>query len=202
MLSIITLGNRKLSRPFRSKIIDTLGTSHFVAYVYMGSGGPYSAPDVVASLLRQLCLSYHIVPRRLEQLYERSDRESHIQLKLDDILDVMREASRDIREPVTIVLDGLDECNVREPKDFAKVFTGLEGIPCQFFVTSRSTQDILSKAKEGCSQFLITEDNVENDIRNFVDSALRWNEPVDSMLSDRVFRLEVIETLTRRAHGM
>lgn len=184
-------------------MIETLRTSHFVAYLYMGSGGrPYSATNVVASLLRQLCLSYHIVPRRLEQLYEQSDHKSHLQLELDDILDAMREASRDVRQPVVIVLDGLDECNLREPKDFAKVFTNLEGTAWKFFVTSRSTQDILSKAKERCSQFLITEDSVENDIRNFVDSALRWNEPVDNMLSDRAFRLHVIETLTHRAHGM
>lgn len=169
----------------------------------MGGGGrPYSATDVVASLLRQLCLSYNIVPRRLERLYERSDRKSSIQLELDDLLEAMRETSRDIREPVIIVMDGFDECNVREPKDFVKVFIGLEQTSWKFLITSRSGQDLLPRSNKCCSQLSITDDTVENDIGNFVDSALRWNEPVDNLLSDRAFRLEVIETLTHRAHGM
>lgn len=138
----------------------------------------------------------------LEQLYERSDREPHIRLKMDDMLKAVRETSQEIRHPVPIVLDCLDECSMREPKDFRKVFTGLEETSWKVFVTSRSRRDILSKTSKGCLQFSITEDSVENDIRNFVDSALRWNEPVDNMLSDQTFRLEVIETLTHCSHGM
>ena len=169
----------------------------------MSSGGRlHSATDVVASLLKQLCLSYHIVPRCLEQLYERSNRKPYIQLKLDDMLEAMRETSREICHPVLIVMDGLDECNMRKPKDFRKVFTSLKATSWKVLVTSRSEEDILSKASKDCLQFSITEDSVENDIRSFVRSALRWNEPVDNMLSDQAFRLEVIETLTHRAHGM
>ena len=165
-------------------------------------GGLRSATDVVASLLRQLCLSYHIVPRCLEQLHERSNHTSHIQLELGDLLEAMREISREIRHPVLIVMDGLDECNMREPKDFRRLFTGLKETSWKVLATSRSEKDIVSKASKDCLQFSITEDSVENDIRNVVDSALRWNEAVDDMLSDQTFRLEVIETLTHRAHGM
>lgn len=169
----------------------------------MGSGGRlHSATDVIASLLRQLCLSFRIVPRRLKQLRERSDRGSSAQLELDDMLEALRETSRDIDQPIVIVVDGLDDCNMREQKDFIKILVGLKETSWKSLVTSRFEQDLLSKACQGCSQFSIKDDNVENDIRNFVESALRGNEPVDNMLSDEAFRLEVIETLTSRAHGM
>ena len=169
----------------------------------MSSGGRlHSATDVTASLLRQLCLPFHIVPKRLKQLYEQSDREANTPLELDDMLEALRETSRYIDQPIMIVMDGLDECNMREQKDFIKVITSLKETSWKSLVTSRFDQDILSKACDGCSQFSIKDDNVESDIRNFVDAALRCNEPVDNMLSDRDFRSEVIETLTSRAHGM
>ena len=141
------------------------------------------------------------MPRRLEQLYERSHQELKVQLELDVMLEALRETSRDIKQPIVIVIDGLDECNVCEQKDFTRILTSLKETSWKCLVTSRFEQDILSKACKDCSQFSIKEDNVENDIRNFVDSALRWNEPVDSMLSDQTLGLQVIKTLTLRAHG-
>lgn len=93
----------------------------------MSSGaGLHSATDVTASLLRQLCLSFHIVPGRLKQLYDRSDREPNIRLELDDMLEALRETSRDIDQPIMIVMDGLDGCNMREQKEFVKLLTGLK----------------------------------------------------------------------------
>ncbi|KAF6228937.1 hypothetical protein HO133_007049 [Letharia lupina] len=118
------------------------------------------------------------------------------------MLEALRETSREIDQPIMIVTDGLDECNMNERKDFIKVLTGLKKTSWKSLVTSRFDQDVLSQACDGCFQFSIKDENVEDDIRNFVDSALRGNEPVDNMLSDRAFRLEVIETLTSRAHGI
>lgn len=168
----------------------------------MSSGGRvHAATDVAASLLRQLCLSFHIVPRRLEQLYERSNRELKVQLELDVMLEALRETSRDIKQPIVIVIDGLDECNMCGQKDFTRILTSLKQTSWKCLVTSRFGQDILSKACKDCSQFSIKEDNFENDIRNFVDSALKWDEPVDNMLSDQTLRMQVIEIITLRAHG-
>ena len=169
----------------------------------MGSGGRvHSATDLTASLLRQLCLPFHIAPRRLIQLYERSDHKTNMRLELDDMLEALRETSRDIDQPVIVVIDGLDECNMLEQKDFIKVLTGLKETSWKSLVTSRFDHDIVTKACEGCTHFSITDDNVANDIRIFVESVLRGNEPVDNMLSDQTFRSEVIETLTSRAQGM
>jgi hypothetical protein len=168
----------------------------------MSSGGKlHSATDVAASLLRQLCLQFHIVPERLRQLYEQSGRESNAPLELEDMLEALIEASRGIDQPVMIVLDALDECNMREQKEFVKVLSSLKETSWKSLVTSRLDQDILSRAYDGCYQFSIKDDNVENDIRNFVDTAVRGNEPVGTMLRDRDLRLEVTETLTSRARG-
>ena len=142
------------------------------------------------------------MPRRLRRLYEQSDREPNTRLELDDLLEALRETSQDIDQPIVIVMDGLEECNVREQKDFVKVLTGLKETSWKSLVTSRFEQEISSKACKGCLQFSINDDDVKNDIRNFVDCALRGNEPVDNMLSDPALRLQVIETLTYRAHGM
>lgn len=88
------------------------------------------------------------------------------------MLEAMRETSRDIDQPMAIVLDGLDECNMRQQKDFMKVFTGLKETSWKFLITSRFDQDIFLKVCRDCSQYSIAEDDLENDIRNFVDSAL------------------------------
>ena len=165
----------------------------------MGSGGRlHSATDVVASLLRQLCLSFHMVTRRLKQLYKRSDHETNVWLELNDMLKALRETSQDINQPIVIVIDGLDG----EQKDFIKILTCLKETSWKILVTSRFEQDIVSKACKGCLQFSIKDDdNVRNDIRNFVDSALRGNEPVENLLSDGEFRSEVIKTLIHHAHS-
>jgi hypothetical protein len=168
----------------------------------MRSGGKlHSATDVATSLLRQLCLQFHIVPERLKQLYEQSGSEANAPLELEDIVEALIEASRSIYQPVMIVLDALDECNMREQKEFVRVLASLKETSWKYLVTSRLDQDILSRAYDDCYQFSIKDDDVENDIRNFVDSAIRGNEPVGTISRDRHLRLEVIETLTSRAHG-
>ena len=184
-------------------MIDTLRTSHLVAYFYMSSGGaPYSATDVTASLLRQLCVQFRIVPQRMQQLYECTDPAGTIRLDLDDVLEAVRQAAQEIDQPIMIIIDGLDECNMSEQRGFIKLFAGLKETFWKSLITSRFDQDILAKACGGCLRFSIKDENVENDIRHFVDSALRGTEPINTMFRDRVFRSEVIETLTSRAHGM
>ena len=166
----------------------------------MGSGGRlHLATDVVASLLGQLYLSLHMAPR---QLYRWSDHERNVRLELDDMLKVLRETSQDINQPILIVIDGWDECDMREQKDFEKVLACLKETSWKILVTSRFGKDIMSKACKDCSQFSIKDDNIRNDVRNFVDSALRGNEPADNMLSDGEPRSEVKETLTYHSHGM
>ena len=77
---------------------------------------------------------------------------------------------------------------MHEQKAFIRVLTSLKQTSWKSSMTSRPDQDFLSKAPEGCSQFSINDDYVENDILYFVNSTVRWNEPVDNMLKYRAFR--------------
>lgn len=169
----------------------------------MSSGGSHSASDVTTSLLRQLCLPFHVIPERLEHIYERSNGDSDRQLKLDDVIEALKETSRDIHQPTMIVLDALDEINMRDRTDFAKVISSLKATSWKFLITSRSAQDILPNVCDDCSYFSIADEDIATDIRYFVDSALKENGAVDRILSgDPGFRSEVIDTLTTRSSGM
>ena len=186
-----------------SKIIEHLQPLHVVAYFYISSGKLHSASDVVTSLLRQLCLPLHIVPNRLQQIFEQTNGERSYKPKLEDLLETLMEVSRSIHQPVTIVVDGLDEINIRKQSDFVQVFDKLKFTSWKCLVTSRNTRCGWPEAQNRYSQCIIEDDANEQDISNFVKSVLRENEPVDRILdSDPDFRSMLIETLTSRAHGM
>lgn len=173
----------------------------------MSSGNLHSASDVVTSLLKQLCLLFNIVPDRLKQIFEQKKGEPDYRLELGDLLTALRETSCSIHQPITIVVDGLDESNIREQDNFVQVFDSLKDTSWKCLVTSRDnckdTRTPLPRAHDRFSEFTIGDHENERDIYNFVDGALKENEPIDKMLdSDPEFRSELIETLTSRAHGM
>lgn len=162
----------------------------------------HSALDLVTSLLKQLCLLSHIVPRRLKEVYDRSEDQAHLQLVLDDMLEAFKETSQDIHQPITIVVDGLDEVNMDGQKDMVKVLTSLKETSCNCLFTSRFDQGILLGALEGCSEFSIQNSHLVDDIRNFVDGALRGDKAVHEMLRDESLRSDVVFTLSSCANGM
>ena len=169
----------------------------------MGSDKLYSASEIVTNLLRQLCLQFGIVPDRLRQMFERINDEPSYRLELDDLLEALRDSSRSIRQQVTLIIDGLDEINIRNPSDFVKVFNSIKDMSWKCLVTSRDTRGFFSEAYNRFSEFIIGDDANEKDIHNFVKSVLEENEPIDRMLDgDPKFRSELINTLTLRAHGM
>lgn len=169
----------------------------------MAHGKSHSASDVIRSLLRQLCLPFNIVPDRLQQLFEQANGEPGYRLELKDLLEALREASRSIHQPITIIVDGLDEINIGEQRDFVQIFDSFKDTSWKCLVMSRDTQDILPKAYNHFSEFIIREDANRKDIEDFAKSVLRENEPVHRMLdSDPNLRSKIIDTLTSRAHGM
>jgi hypothetical protein len=195
--------HESLTQNSSSKTIDELRGSHVVAYFYMSSGRLHSASDVTASLLRQLCLPRNLVPKRLKHIYDRSNGASSHLVTLDDLIEALEETSRDIHYPIIIVLDALDEVNMHDQGDFAKLISNLKGIPWKFLVTSRSAQDSLSNDCDGCSHLSITDKDVATDIRHYVGGVLKDNGAVDGILSrDPRYRTEVIDTLTTRSNGM
>ena len=162
-----------------------------------------SASEVVTSLLRQLCLPFHTVPYRLQQIFEQTNGESGYNLELEDSLEALREVSFSIHQPIAIVIDGLDENNIQEPSDFLQVFDSLRDISWKCFVTSRGTQYVLPNDCNSFSEFAIEDHANDQDISNFVKGVLGQNKPVDKMLnSDPELRFQLINTLTSQANGM
>lgn len=169
----------------------------------MSSAKLDSASDVITSLLRQLCLPHHIVPSRLQQIFKKTNGEPGYRLELEDLLAALMEASHSIHQPVTIVIDGLDETNVREQHDFVKLLDSLKDTSWKCLVMSRDAQYVLPKIYNSFSEFIIQDNANEQDINNFVKSVLERNKPIHRMLNgDEKLRSELIETLTSRAHGM
>ena len=169
----------------------------------MSSAALHSASDVVTSLLKQLCLPLHIVPNHLQQIFEQTNGEHGYNLELEDSLEALREALDSIHQPVTIVIDGFDEANIREQSDFVQVLDSLKSTSLKWLITSRGTRSISPKACDHFFDFVIEDDANEKEIYNFIKSGLEANEPVDRMLNgDPELRLQLPETLTSRARGM
>ncbi len=169
----------------------------------MSSGKLHSASDVVASLLRQLCLPFHIVPNRLQEIFQKTNGERGPKLGLEDLLEALREVSHSIYQPIIIIIDGLDETNIREQSDFVQVFESLKNTNWKCLVTSRDTQKFLPRGYDQFFKLIIEDDANKKDIGSFVESVLKEYEPVDTMLkSDPNLRSDLIRTLTVQAHGM
>ena len=169
----------------------------------MSSGRPHIALDVAANLLKQLCLQFHHTPRELELTsklsYDKLDRRS----KLEVLIKAFEEISRDINQPTMIVIDALDEANMRDQVDFQRLFGSLNDTAWKLILISRSNQYSLPKALHDCVYFNFDEEDIASDIRFFVDTTLRENRATDQVLScDFRLRSEVIETLTARSNGM
>ena len=167
----------------------------------MSSGWLHSVSNLVASLLKQLCLPFHFVPSRLKHVYVQSKDQPHLLLELDDMLQALNETSRYIQRPITIVVDGLDEINMIERKHFVKFLANLEDSSWNWLFISRPDQDFMDGALKGCSKVSVENHQLVHDIRNFLDGALRGNKALHTMLRDKAFRCDVSETLTSRAQG-
>jgi len=188
---------------FRSKVIEELKHAHLVAYFYMSHGKLYSASELTATLLKQLCLQRGIVPARLRQLYEHSKGGTGRLLRLVDMLSALKETSQAIVQPTVVIVDGLDEINMSQRQDFVRILDELRQTSWKCLVTSRSHQDVLTETPRGYTQFSIIEVETTRHIQDFVERILAGNEPIDQMLSNQSdLCAEVINTLTSRSHGM
>lgn len=162
-----------------------------------------SASDVVTNLLRQFCLPNHIVPSRIQQIFEKTNAETGYRLEIEDLLAALREASHSIHQPVIIVIDGLNKTNVHEQHDFLKVLDSLKDTSWKCLVMSRDAQYVLPKNSNSFVEFIIQDNANERDINNFVKSVLERNEPIHRMLKgNEELKSKLIETLTSRARGM
>ena len=117
------------------------------------------------------------------------------------MLEALKETSRYIQQPITIIVDGLDEINMIERKHFVKLLTNLKQTPWNGLFTSRFDHDLIDGALKGCLRFNVENHHLVHDIRNFLDGVLRRNKALHTMLRDKALRRDVLETLTSRAQG-
>ena len=143
------------------------------------------------------------MPDKLWQVYEESKDQDSSKLHIDDMIEALKQISGDISQSIVFVWDGVDEIDLSGRSGFGKLFASLKDLPWKTFITSRQYQHPPFSLLSGCSQFSIQDDDVEIDIRNFVDSAISCSKTVERMLSDDAeLRQEVIDTLISRSHGL
>ena len=118
----------------------------------MSRGRLHSASNLVASLLKPLCLPFHFVPSRSKQFHEQSEDQRHLLMELDDMLEALKETLRYIHQSIRIVVNGVDEVNMNKRKHFVKALASLTESSCNWLFTSLPEQDSIRGALEGCSE--------------------------------------------------
>ena len=118
-------------------------------------------------------MHFRIVPKRLQGFNDRSKDEAELRLKLEDMLEALKEASREISKPITIVLDGLDYFDYikrKQRKDFLKVLKCIRLTLWKCLVTSRVGRSFFSNACDSSTHPSIKEEDVAADVRTSVDN--------------------------------
>ncbi|PVH80192.1 hypothetical protein DL98DRAFT_208852 [Cadophora sp. DSE1049] len=126
-------------------------------------------------------------------------------LSMDECVDVMLELLQ--LNPVTFIIDGLDECDPARRQDlldaFQKLITDSDNI-VKIFVSSRDDHDLVHRLSKTPNLYIRASDN-RGDIESFV--TFRVEEAIDKgrILCGKVpqdLRNIIAETLIRKAEGM
>ncbi|KAH7409627.1 hypothetical protein BKA64DRAFT_705387 [Cadophora sp. MPI-SDFR-AT-0126] len=126
-------------------------------------------------------------------------------LSMDECVDVMLELLQ--LNPVTFVIDGLDECDPARRQDlldaFQELITGSDNI-VKIFVSSRDDHDLVHRLSKTPNLYIRASDN-SGDIESFVKT--RVDEAIDKgrILCGKVpqdLRNVIVENLIRKAEGM
>ncbi|KAG8530531.1 uncharacterized protein KY384_005034 [Bacidia gigantensis] len=161
----------------------------------------YSASDITASLLKQLCLLGEFLPRCLNEAYSQSGGCPTQLPELGILLRALEETSQELRGPIVIVIDGLD--NLPDGKEATDFFRALKYTSWKIILTSRPDQVILEKVCSGCYRKRIQDEDLAGDIRKFVDGSISKNQAFNRMLDDSSnLRQEIIETVTSKSQGL
>jgi hypothetical protein len=174
------------------------------AYFYCDFRNPETRDplNLAGSLLAQICFKLRSFPESLEAAFERckiSQSPYGRRTNLDTITEVLIEVASEHR--VTILVDGLDECERR--RDILRFFRhlGLKGLHINILVSSRDESDI----RETLSNFprmrleaasACLDHDIESYIRNRLgnDREFKWLK--------QTFQLTIQECLISRAKGM
>jgi hypothetical protein len=179
-------------------------TRYGFAYYYFdfSDDSKQKVPNMLSSLLCQLCSAIHIIPEDLLKLYQKcqSGREKPC---VPDLMAILSSLTTEF-DLTYIVLDALDECPRGEERtellNQLEVLSGWNSINLLF--TSRSEQDIKGALLplEGMCAVPIQSGDVDPDIKRYVRNQLaddlklrKWPDSVKATIE---------ETLTAKSQGM
>jgi hypothetical protein len=197
---------------------STTTTSAPIAYFYCvrNSSEPERAdPDeIMRCILKQLASSKSDLPvrepvaKRYKQLKEEADddgNEEPLKLTVTESVELILALLE--RNPATIIIDALDECDpVRRHELLAALDTIIRDSAnvVKIFVSSRDDHDILCRLGNSPDIFIRASDNGE-DIDHFVRSQVKQSIVDKRLLSGKVsteLRERIISVLIEKAQGM
>ena len=121
------------------------------------------------------------------------------QPQLEDLVSALTEVCQTL-QPVTIVIDALDECNsANSQREILQVMKRLSKVCARLFITSRPHIHGLTQSLENCSQ--ITIEASASDISRYVIEAIKQDEGIADLI-DKDLKDEIVRGICKGSHGM
>ena len=188
---------------YRSAIVDHLHTSFNersdigIAYFYFKCTTVASPRDVVASLLKQLCLRSKSVPGPVAQLWDHREIEDFP--KLLDLMSALLSVCSRFRRSF-LCIDALDECAHEHQAILQEVLRKLKMSRYRLLITSRPLKEI-EDIFHDVPQLDISATLASKDIDLYVKSVIQ-TRPDFWDLADSGLQDTIREKLVDRANGM
>ena len=177
-----------------------------LAFVYCDSRERDSstASLLVASLLKQFCATATEIPRAVRIEYEKSLAEGTTNLTWAAVKDMFKEMLQTMSRQLTIVFDGLDECD--DPSSICDWFDECllqTNAAVRFFVTTRSENALVKPRMQKFAKTLLSEELLKSDITGYIKAEVERLVQMGTLkLGALLTKQDIIETLIRKAEGM
>lgn len=158
-----------------------------------------SSSYILSALLRQLAASKHSIPPAIQDFFLKFGKKRE-RPKLVDLKAVFRRVLEDYRGTF-VLIDALDECDIRTRQQILQVFKDLASDLKQIKIlfTSRPHLDDITKIM-GSIPYIEIEANAQ-DIKTFVVQSIEKTDTVMEFMNDEL-KNEIVEVLLERSRGM
>lgn len=188
----------------RSLVIDHLKLSFpihetGIAFVYCDYRDQehQQVPNMMASILRQLAGQLSFLPRVVNELYDRLQRQNE-RPQLKDLELCIEITCHEFRQ-IFIVVDALDECDSGNPRRaFLQSLKALQKT-ARLFITSRPHPEDIRRALGDSPQ--ITVEASDSDIRKYVTEKIDEDDIIEDIV-DNALKEEIIKEIVNNAQGM
>ena len=148
----------------------------------------------VASLLKQVAAAKQITPKPVSDLYQKLSSQER-RPPLQDLEQAFLSTCQTFNR-VFLIVDALDECDIKYRKGFLRSLSILQSNQClSIFVTSRSYEDHVNQLFGSCPRMKIQAQ--EPDLRKFL-----LNETHDVDTVDEDLKKAIVDRIVQGAHNM